>query len=74
MVLHLGKRAAREVLVDDLRHALEIFERRTVRHVENLVLDEARVRHEDRNHAAVIERQELQAVELRLRELRRKHE
>ena len=65
------ERVAGEILVDDTGHALEVLEARAIRHLENLVLDEARIRHEHGDNAPVVERQELQATESRLRHLRR---
>ena len=65
------ERVAGKILVDDAGHALEVLEAGAVRHLEDLVLDEACVRHEHRDDAPVVERQELQAAERSLRHLRR---
>ena len=63
------ERVAGKILVDDAGHALEVLEAGAVRHLEDLVLDEACVRHEHRDDAPVVERQELQAAERSLRHL-----
>ena len=66
-----GKPLSRKTSVDDLRHALEILETRPSRHLDDTVLREARVRHQDGDDALLTERQELQRAEGSFGKLRR---
>ena len=71
---HIPQCLAREYAVNRVRHSEEVLERSPLRNLNDAILDEARIRHEDGDHMAFAHRQELQQAKCRLCCLRREHE
>ena len=71
---HIAERLPGERHVDRPRHALKVCKCRTVRNLDDAILNKPRIRHEHGDCVRHIERQELQHAKRRLRRLRCKHE